>query len=182
MEANYFTILWWILPYIDMNQPLVNICPPVLKPCSLPSPFHPSGLSQHTSFESPVSCIKHGLVICFTYGNIHASMLFSEIIPPLPSPTEFKSLFFISVFLLLSHIYGHCYNLSKFYIYLLLLLLSRFSHVRLCATHRQQPTRLCRPWGSPGKNTGVYVLNYCRAFFFLTYFTLYNRLQFHPPH
>ena len=21
--------------------------------------------------------------------------------------------------------------------------------------HRQQPTRLCRPWDSPGKNTGV---------------------------
>ena len=38
---------------------------------------------------------------------------------------------------------------------LLLLLLSRFSRVRLCATHRQQPTRLHRPWDSPGKNTGV---------------------------
>ena len=38
---------------------------------------------------------------------------------------------------------------------LLLLLLSRFSRVRLCATHRRQPTRLPRPWDSPGKNTGV---------------------------
>ena len=36
-----------------------------------------------------------------------------------------------------------------------LLLLSRVSHVQLCATHRWQPTRLCRPWDSPGKNTGV---------------------------
>ena len=36
---------------------------------------------------------------------------------------------------------------------LLMLLLSRFSRVRLCATHR--PTRLRRPWDSPGKNTGV---------------------------
>ena len=35
------------------------------------------------------------------------------------------------------------------------MLLSRFSCVRLCATHRQQPTRLPRPWDSPGKNTGV---------------------------
>ena len=34
-------------------------------------------------------------------------------------------------------------------------LLSHFSRVRLCATHRQQPTRLPRPWDSPGKNTGV---------------------------
>ena len=38
---------------------------------------------------------------------------------------------------------------------LLLLLLSRFSRVRLCATPRQQPTRLTRPWDSPGKTTGV---------------------------
>ena len=35
---------------------------------------------------------------------------------------------------------------------LLLLLLSRFSHVR---PHKQQPTRLPSPWDSPGKNTGV---------------------------
>ena len=37
----------------------------------------------------------------------------------------------------------------------LLLLLSHFSRVQLCATHRWQPTRLSRPWDSPGKNTGV---------------------------
>ena len=35
------------------------------------------------------------------------------------------------------------------------LLLSHFSRVRLCATHRWQPTRLPCPWDSPGKNTGV---------------------------
>ena len=35
------------------------------------------------------------------------------------------------------------------------LLLSHFSRVRLCATPRRQPTRLPRPWDSPGKNTGV---------------------------
>ena len=34
-------------------------------------------------------------------------------------------------------------------------MLSHFSHVWLCATHRWQPTRLHRPWDSPGKNTGV---------------------------
>jgi len=40
---------------------------------------------------------------------------------------------------------------------LLLLLLSRFSHVRLMQTHRWelQLTRLRHPWDSPGKNTGV---------------------------
>ena len=35
------------------------------------------------------------------------------------------------------------------------LLLSHFSRVRLCATPRRQPTRLPRPWDSPGKNIGV---------------------------
>ena len=41
------------------------------------------------------------------------------------------------------------------WIYILLLLLSRFSRVQLCATPRWKPTRLPRPWDSPGKNTGV---------------------------
>ena len=44
-----------------------------------------------------VSCIRPGLVICFTLDNILVSMLFSQNIPPSPSPTEFKSLFHTSV-------------------------------------------------------------------------------------
>ena len=39
--------------------------------------------------------------------------------------------------------------------HLLLLLLSQFSRVRSVRPHRRQPTRLCHPWDSPGKNTGV---------------------------
>ena len=35
------------------------------------------------------------------------------------------------------------------------LLLSHFSRVGLLWHHRQQPTRLPCPWGSPGKNTGM---------------------------
>ena len=65
---------------------------------------HPSGSFQCTSPEHPVSCIEPRLVIYFTYDNIHVSMIFSQIIPPLPSPTESKRLFFISVSLLMSHI------------------------------------------------------------------------------
>ena len=49
-----------------------------------------------------VSCIQPGLAICFTLDNIHVSMLFSQIIPPLPSPIESKSLFWTSVSLFLS--------------------------------------------------------------------------------
>ena len=53
-----------------------------------------------------VPCFMHqlALVICFTYDNIHVSMVFSQIIPPSPSSTESKHLFFISVSLLLSHL------------------------------------------------------------------------------
>ena len=58
-----------------------------------------------------------GLVICFTYGNIRVSMLFSQIIPPLPSPAASKSLFFTSVSLLLPCIWYHCCHLSKFHIF-----------------------------------------------------------------
>ena len=39
--------------------------------------------------------------------------------PPAPSPTESKRLFYTSVSILLSHIQGYCYHLSKFHIYVL---------------------------------------------------------------
>ena len=41
------------------------------------------------------------------------------------------------------------------FVMLLLLLLSHYSRVRLCATPRRQRTRLPGPLDSPGKNTGV---------------------------
>ena len=97
------TVLWWFLPYIHMNQPRVYMCSSSWPSLPPPSPSHPSGSSQCTSPEHPVSCIETGLVIYFTY-NIHVSKLFSQIIPPSPSPRGSKSLFFISVSLLLSRI------------------------------------------------------------------------------
>ena len=116
--------VWWFLPYISMNQPWVYICPTCVPPSwtSLPPPstLHPSGLSQGTSFGCPASCIKFVLVIYFTYGNIHVSLLSSHIIPPSPSFTESKGLFFTFVSLLLSYIWGHLCHLSKFYIYALI--------------------------------------------------------------
>ena len=95
-------------------------CVPHPEPPSHHLPIDPSGSSQCTSPEHPVSCIEPELVIYFTYGNIHVSMLFSQIIPPSPSSTESKILFSTSVSLLLSHIYGQHYHLSKFHIYVLL--------------------------------------------------------------
>ena len=53
------------------------MCSPSWTSSHLPSPSHPSGSTQCTSPEHPATCIEPGLVICFTYGNIHVSMLFS---------------------------------------------------------------------------------------------------------
>ena len=47
-------------------------------PSHLPPHRIPLGWSQSTGFECPVSCIKLGLVIYFTLGNIHVSVLFCQ--------------------------------------------------------------------------------------------------------
>ena len=68
----------------------------------------PTSLSTRSLWVFPVhqvralvSCIQSGLVISFTLDNIYVSMLFSWNIPPSPSPTESKSLFYTSVSLFL---------------------------------------------------------------------------------
>ena len=59
-----------------MNPPQVYMCSPSWTPTPPPpSPYHPSGSSQCTSPEHPVSCIEPGLAIHFTYDNIHVSMI-----------------------------------------------------------------------------------------------------------
>ena len=62
-----------------------------------PSPSHPSGSSQCISPEHPVSCMEPGLAIYFMYDNTHVSMLFSQIILPLPSPRVQKTVLHICV-------------------------------------------------------------------------------------
>ena len=95
------TILQWFLSYTDMNQPWIYMYFPSWSP---PLTF----LSTRSLWVFPVhqvwplvSCIQPGLVVCFTLDNIHVSMLFSRNIPPSPSPTESKSLFYTSVSLFL---------------------------------------------------------------------------------
>ena len=78
-------------------------------PIPIPSP---TSLSTQSLWVFPVhqvralvSCIQPGLVISFTLDDIHVSMLFSWNIPPSPSTTESKSLFYTSVSLFLFCIY-----------------------------------------------------------------------------
>ena len=105
-----------VLPYINMNPPQVYTCSPSQTPLPPSSPYHPSGSSQCTSPKHPVSCIEPELAIRSIYDIIHVSMPFSQIIPPSPSPTESKRLFYTSVSFLLSHLQGYRYHLSKFHI------------------------------------------------------------------
>ena len=102
-------ILLWPSPVTQMVKNLHT----------LQESVHPSGSSQCTSPKHPVSCIEPGLATHSIYDIIRISMPFSQIIPPSPSPTESKRLFYISVSLLLSRIQGYCYHLSKVHIYAL---------------------------------------------------------------
>ena len=108
-----------VLPNIEMNPSQVYMCSPSWTLLPPPSPYHPSGSSQCTSPEHPVSCTEPGLATRSIYDIIHISMPFSQIIPPSPSPTESRRLFYTSVSLLLSCIQGYCYHLSKFPLYAL---------------------------------------------------------------
>ena len=99
-----------------MNLPWVYTCSHPETPFHLPPHNIPLG-HLFISLKHPVSCIEPGLAIHFTYDIIHVSMPFSQVILPLPSPTESKRLFYTSVSLLLSRIQG--YHLSKSHIYAL---------------------------------------------------------------
>ena len=69
---------------------------------------HPEPPSRLPPYRIPRGCprvpalgaLRHAwnltLLICFTYGNVHVSVLFSQILPPTP-PTESQSLFFTSM-------------------------------------------------------------------------------------
>ena len=101
-NRRLITLLWWFLPSSNM---ISHGCTRIPHPASLPPPLsrpHPTGLSQSTSFDCTASCMKLALVIYFIYGNIHVSMLLSQNIPPSPSLTESKILFFTRESLLLS--------------------------------------------------------------------------------
>ena len=69
-----------------MNQPWIYMCSPSWTPLPPPPDPIPLGLPRAPA-PALVSCIQPGLVICFTLDNIPVLMLFSQNIPPSPSPT-----------------------------------------------------------------------------------------------
>ena len=78
------------MPYIHMNQPWVYMCSPSWTPLPPSSPSHSSGSSQCTSPEHSLSCTEPGLVIYFTYDNIHVSILFPQSSHPRLLPQSAK--------------------------------------------------------------------------------------------
>ena len=132
-----------------MNQPWVYTCSPSWTPLPHPSPYHRSGSSQCTSPDHPVSCIEPGLAIRFLHDSIYVSMPFSQIIPPLPSPTGSKRLFYTSVSLLLSCIQDYHYHLSKFHIYALVYCIGWWSTPVLLPgkSHGRRSLVDCNPLG-----------------------------------
>ena len=75
-----------VLPNTKMNPPQVCMCSPSRTLLTPPSPYHPSGSSQCTSPNHPVSCIEPGLASRFIHDILHISMPFSQIF--LPSPAQ----------------------------------------------------------------------------------------------
>ena len=116
----YFFLLYIIvlvLPHINMNPPRAYTYSPSWTPPPTSVPV--SSLWVIPVDQPQASCVEPGLAIHFLYDIIHVSVPFPQIVPPSPSPTESKKLFYTSVSLLLSRIQGYSYHLSKFHIYVL---------------------------------------------------------------
>ena len=103
-------ILWWYLPYMGINQPWVHMCPSIPNPSSISLPIPSLWVVPEPRLWIP--SFMHGTCTGHLF-YIHVSMLFCQIIPTSPSPTESKSLFFTSLSLLLPCIWDRHYYLSK---------------------------------------------------------------------
>src|SRR5574337_544585 len=114
----YFTILYW---FCHTSTCIRHRCTRV------PNPEPPSHFPPHTiplghpstpapSFLYPASNLDWRFL---SYMILYMFQCHSPKSSPPPSPTESKRLFYTSVSLLLFHIQGYRYHLSKFHIYAL---------------------------------------------------------------
>ena len=99
---NCFTVLCWFLPYNSMNQAQVYIYPFPLDswtsdPHPAPHPAAPPQVVTEHQVELPVLHSTFPLAVCFTYGNVHGSVLLSVITPSSPFPAVSTSLFSVCV-------------------------------------------------------------------------------------
>ena len=93
-KKNHLCINWKVvaLQYCDgfCHQPHELAMGKHVSPSWFPlpphCPPHPLGVAEHGHFGFPASNIKLPLAIYFTFGDVHVSMLFSQIVPPSPSP------------------------------------------------------------------------------------------------
>ena len=146
----YFTILYW---HCHTSTWIHHRCTWVPNPeppaASLPIPSL-WVIPVHQP-QASLSYIEPRLAIRFLYDIIHVSMPFSQIIPPSPSPTESKRLFYTSVSLFLSRIQGYRYHLSKFHLYALVYWVFFFlAYYTLLPHWFIQSARLCEA-GALGK-------------------------------
>ena len=138
------------LPYINMNPPRVYTCSHPEPPSHLPPHTIPL---DHPSAPAP-STLYHALTLDWRFFSYMILYMFQCHSPksshPLPLPQSPKD-FYTSVSLLLSHIQGYCYHLSKFHIY-------AFSSVQFSRSvvsnslrpHESQHARPPCPSPSPG--------------------------------
>ena len=98
-QILYSIVMVFVIHWLELAMDL-HVFPIPIPP--------PTSISTRSLWVFPVhqpwalvSCIQPGLVICFILDSILVSMLFSQNIPPSPSPTESQSLFCASVSLFL---------------------------------------------------------------------------------
>ena len=113
-----FTMLYWFLPYNNMNHPQVTTCPLLFEPSSHPPHLIPpfQVITEH-GVELPPLYSKLPLGVYFTYGNVYVSMLFSQFILPFPSPAVSTGLFSMSMSLFSPCKQVHQYHFPRFHIY-----------------------------------------------------------------
>ena len=89
MEDNFFTNILLVIAIHQHESPVgAHVSPRPETSSHLPLHPIPLGCPRAPALSArPASCIELALIIYFTYGNIHVSMLFSHIIPPSLSPT-----------------------------------------------------------------------------------------------